>query len=295
MLADIDGEHAEQGAAAIREAGGTALGVATDVGDPAAVDALFELTTREFGPVAALVNNAAITSDVRHVLEGDQEWWDTYLRVNLTGQYLCLDRAARIMVRHGGGSIVNVSSGGGTKSHRGMLAYDVAKGGVEAMTRAAALELAPYGVRVNTLVPGLIATHPDEPDWSLQRARRDRAAGSRRPRRGPRRSRAVPGLRRRGLRHRHPGRRRRRRAGRPAQPPGRHLPGLRLPVSGLRSSPEAANAARTLRGQLGHHRGLLAGLPAPRRRACTPEREPVAGSGLGQPVDATVVATPTTG
>lgn len=169
VLADIDGDHAEQGAAAIREAGGRALASATDVGDPAAVDALFELTTRECGLVNALVNNAAITSDVRHVLEGDQQWWDTYLRVNLTGQYLCLDRAARIMVRHGGGSIVNVSSGGGTKSHRGMLAYDVAKGGVEALTRAAALELAPYGVRVNTLVPGLIATSPDEPDWSLRK------------------------------------------------------------------------------------------------------------------------------
>ncbi len=169
VLADINGDHAEQGAAAIRETGGRALAATTDVGDPAAVDALFELTTRECGPVNALVNNAAITSDVRHVLEGDQEWWDTYLRVNLTGQYLCLDRAARIMVRHGGGSIVNVSSGGGTKSHRGMLAYDVAKGGVEALTRAAALELAPYGVRVNTLVPGLIATSPDEPDWSLRK------------------------------------------------------------------------------------------------------------------------------
>lgn len=169
VLADVDGDGAEREAAAIQEAGGRALAATTDVGDPAAVDALFELTTRECGPVAALVNNAAITSDVRHVLEGDQAWWDTYLRVNLTGQYLCLDRAARIMARHGGGSIVNVSSGGGTKSHRGMLAYDTAKGGVEAMTRAASIELAPYGIRVNTLVPGLIATAPDEPEWSLER------------------------------------------------------------------------------------------------------------------------------
>lgn len=169
VLADIDGDNAERGAAAIREAGGRALASATDVGDPEAVGALFELTTRECGPVSALVNNAAITSDVRHLLDGDHEWWERYLRVNLTGQYLCLDRAARIMARHGAGSIVNVSSGGGTRSHRGMLAYDAAKGGVEALTRAASLELAPYGIRVNTLVPGLIATAADEPDWSLKR------------------------------------------------------------------------------------------------------------------------------
>ena len=169
VLADIDGDNAERGAAGVRDAGGRALASTTDVGDPAAVDELFAVTARECGPVSALVNNAALTTDVRHVLDGDQEWWDRYLRVNLTGQYLCLDRAARIMARHGGGAIVNVSSGGATASHRGMLAYDAAKGGVEAMTRAAALELAPYGIRVNTLMPGLIATSEDEPEWSLKR------------------------------------------------------------------------------------------------------------------------------
>jgi NAD(P)-dependent dehydrogenase (short-subunit alcohol dehydrogenase family) len=145
-LADLDAGAVGLAAAAIVEGGGTAL-----------------------GPVAALVNNAAITDDVRHVFDGDQEWWDRYLRVNLTGQYLCLDRAARIMARHGGGAIVNMSSGAATASHRGMLAYDAAKGGVEAMTRAAALELAPYAIRVNTLVPGLIATDDTEPAWSLKR------------------------------------------------------------------------------------------------------------------------------
>lgn len=169
VLADINGDNAEHGARAIREAGGSAIALTTDVGHSGSVDALFAATSEQLGPVSVLVNNAAITTDVRHVLHGDEEWWNTYLRVNLTGQYLCLDRAARIMVRHGGGSIINVSSGAATASHRGMLAYDAAKGGVEAMTRAAAIELAPYGIRVNTLVPGLIATFPDEPEWSLKR------------------------------------------------------------------------------------------------------------------------------
>ena len=66
-------------------------------------------------------------------------------------------------------AMIFVSSGGATRSHRGMVAYDAAKGGTEALTRATALELAPYGIRVNTLVPGLIATFPDEPEWSLRR------------------------------------------------------------------------------------------------------------------------------
>lgn len=168
-LADIDADSVEVAARSIADGGGRVIAVTGDAGLAHDVDALFERTTRELGPVDILVNNAAITTDQRHFFDGDEEWWDLYLRVNLKSQYLCTDRAARIMARHGGGAIVNVSSGGATRSHRGMAAYDAAKGGTEAFTRATALELAPYGIRVNTLVPGLIATNPEEPDWSLER------------------------------------------------------------------------------------------------------------------------------
>jgi NAD(P)-dependent dehydrogenase (short-subunit alcohol dehydrogenase family) len=169
VLNDIHQENVEAAAQAIRDAGHQALAVTGDAGVAADVDALFERTGSDFGPVDILVNNAAITTDQRHFFDGDEEWWDRFLRVNLKSQYLCTDRAARIMARHGGGAIVNVSSGGATKAHRGMAAYDAAKGGTEAFTRTTAVELAPYGIRVNTLVPGLIATNPDEPEWSLQR------------------------------------------------------------------------------------------------------------------------------
>jgi NAD(P)-dependent dehydrogenase (short-subunit alcohol dehydrogenase family) len=169
VLADIDGETVEAGARSIVEAGGQAIAVTGDVGVAEVVDGLFARTSEEFGPVDILVNNAAITSDQRHFFDGDEDWWDLFLRVNLKSQYLCTDRAARIMARHGGGAIVNVSSGGATKAHRGMAAYDAAKGGTEAFTRTTALELAPYGIRVNTLVPGLIATNPAEEEWSLKR------------------------------------------------------------------------------------------------------------------------------
>lgn len=169
VLADINGSNAEAGARGIADKGGTAVAFTGDVGQAGDVDRLFAMTTDELGPVGILVNNAAKTSDVRHFFSGDEEWWDEYLRVNLKSQYLCTDRAARIMARNGGGAIVNLSSGGGTKAHRGMVAYDASKGGSEAFTRSAAIELAPYGIRVNSLVPGLIATNPDEPEWSLKR------------------------------------------------------------------------------------------------------------------------------
>jgi NAD(P)-dependent dehydrogenase (short-subunit alcohol dehydrogenase family) len=130
---------------------------------------VFRACVDTYGRVDALVNNAGKTTDQRHMFDGDEAWWDEYIRINLKSQYLCTDRAARLMARAGGGAIVNLSSGGGTRAHRGMVAYDASKGGVEALTRATALELAPFGIRVNTLVPGLIATQPDEPQWSLER------------------------------------------------------------------------------------------------------------------------------
>jgi len=169
VLADLNTDGVSRGAETIREAGGEAVGFGGDVGLADDVDRLFATTVDAFGTVDILVNNAAITTDQRHFFDTDEAWWDEYLRVNLKSQYLCLDRAARIMAKAGGGSVVNVSSGGATRSHRGMLAYDASKGGAEALTRSAAIELAPYGIRVNTLVPGLIATSPDETAASLER------------------------------------------------------------------------------------------------------------------------------
>ena len=170
VLADVEGDSAEQAARAIRDDGGQATGFAGDVGLASDVDALFSTTVDRHGGVDILVNNAARTSDQRHFFLGDETWWDGFLRINLKSQYLCTDRAARIMARSGGGAIVNVSSGGATRSPTAAWsAYDAAKGGTEALTRATALELAPYRIRVNTLVPGLIATFADEPEWSLRR------------------------------------------------------------------------------------------------------------------------------
>jgi NAD(P)-dependent dehydrogenase (short-subunit alcohol dehydrogenase family) len=168
-IADLDKSVADEAAQAIIESGGQALSVAADVGLSADVDALFEAVLREFSTVDILVNNAAESRILKHFLESDEQWWDHYLTTNLKSQYLCMRRAAAVMARRRSGSIINLSSGGATRSHRGMVAYDASKGGIEALTRATALELAPYGVRVNALVPGLIATNPNEPAESMRR------------------------------------------------------------------------------------------------------------------------------
>src|SRR5579883_169519 len=152
---DLNAARAEEVARAI---GGAA--VAADVSSKSQVDAMFDLA----GEVDILVNNAGNIYADRHFLNGDEAWWDQVLGVNLKGAFLCSHRAAQSMARRRAGCIINMSSGGATKAHRGNVAYDASKGGIEAMTRAMALDLAPYGVRVNAIVPGLIRTYeiPDE-------------------------------------------------------------------------------------------------------------------------------------
>ena len=144
---------------AIARDGGQAIAVGADVGDEAAVDRLFERTLGTFGTVDVLVNNAAWSDPKAHVLEMEPAMWDEVMRSNLRSVFLCTNRAARIMVdQRKPGAIVNLTSFGGARAHRNMAAYDTTKGGVEAFTRAAALDLGPFGIRVNAVGPGAIMT-----------------------------------------------------------------------------------------------------------------------------------------
>ncbi|HLK62260.1 MAG TPA: SDR family NAD(P)-dependent oxidoreductase [Bryobacteraceae bacterium] len=157
VVNDVDETRAREVVQAIPE--GKAIAIAADVSSKQQVDAMFDTALARFGTIDVLVNNAGNIHAARHFLDGDEEWWDKLLGVNLKGAFLCSHRAAQVMVRKGSGVIINMSSGGATRAHRGNVAYDASKGGIEAMTRAMALDLAPYGVRVNAVVPGLILTY----------------------------------------------------------------------------------------------------------------------------------------
>lgn len=158
VVVDIDAEGCEAAAAQIKTHGGIAMAVPIDISDEVSVDALFAAAVDEYGTVDILVNNAGLISPMKHFLEADKEWWDTIVGVNLTGTFLCCLKASHIMARNGGGAIINMSSGGATRAHRMFVAYDATKGGIEAMSRAMALDLGPYGIRVNILTPGSIDT-----------------------------------------------------------------------------------------------------------------------------------------
>jgi NAD(P)-dependent dehydrogenase (short-subunit alcohol dehydrogenase family) len=165
---DVSETRAQEAAAAIGE---SAIAVPADVSSKAAVDAMFERVLAAFGTVDILVNNAGLITAERHFLEGDEQWWDTVLGVNLKGAFLCSHRAAHIMARAGSGVILSMSSGGATRAHRGNVAYDASKGGIEAMTRAMALDLAPYGIRVNAIVPGVIRTYDLTDENAIERGK----------------------------------------------------------------------------------------------------------------------------
>lgn len=169
VVADVNAETAGQVAAAIGAAGGEALAVPTDVSDSAACDRLFASTLERYGDLDVLVNNAGLVNTERHFLEADEGWWRKIIEVNLSGVFNCSLRAAKIMAARRAGVIICLSSGGATKAHRGNAAYDAAKGGIEALVRAMALDLGPYGVRTCGIVPGSIDTQGMAPDVKASR------------------------------------------------------------------------------------------------------------------------------
>ena len=157
VVNDVDATAAEVVAGQVNAEGGSAaVAIPADVSDKAQVDRLFDAVVEKFSTVDVLVNNASLTNTERHFLKADAEWWNRIIAVNLSSAFLCGLRAAQIMARKRSGVIINMSSGGASRAHRGNAAYDAAKGGIEALTRAMALDLAPYGIRVNALVPGSI-------------------------------------------------------------------------------------------------------------------------------------------
>lgn len=156
VIADRDGVAADDVAAELKQRGHDALGVRVDVAHEPDVTALFETTVRWRTRVDILVNNAGIYPSTP-VSAMSMEQFESVLRVNLVGSFLCCRSAAALMPR--GGSIVNITSIDALHpSAVGLAHYDASKHGLWGFTRNLALELAPRGIRVNALAPGAIAT-----------------------------------------------------------------------------------------------------------------------------------------
>ena len=153
VLADRDGRAAEDAAGSI---GAAALGVATDVTVPDDVTSLVTRASEHFGPPDVLVNSAGIVSKHR-LVDLPVAAWDDMMAVHAKGTYLCTQAAAQAMEGRGG-AIVNVSSIAAELGNPLAVHYAAAKGAIRMITRAAAVALAPSGIRVNAVGPGSTVT-----------------------------------------------------------------------------------------------------------------------------------------
>ncbi len=142
---------------AIRETGGCAVPMQGDVRRLSDMEALAAAVVEQFGRIDILVNNAGITRDALLLSMSEQEWRDV-IETNLYGVFNCTKAVAQQMMFQKRGRIINISSVAGDRGGRGQTNYAASKGGLNAFTRAAAIELAPKNITVNAVAPGVIAT-----------------------------------------------------------------------------------------------------------------------------------------
>jgi NAD(P)-dependent dehydrogenase (short-subunit alcohol dehydrogenase family) len=163
-----DRRGADETAEQVRMLGAKVWLAQGDVGQSADVDRIFA-QAREWTPsLGCLVNNSGVQTWAS-LLELDEERFDRTIRTNVKGTFLCTQRAARWMKETGGGSIINIGSGANRTPFPNLVDYCVSKGGIDQLTRVAAVELGPHRIRVNCVAPGAIEierTREESPDYA---------------------------------------------------------------------------------------------------------------------------------
>jgi NAD(P)-dependent dehydrogenase (short-subunit alcohol dehydrogenase family) len=161
-MTDVLDEAGASVAEELRDAGHDVHYVHMNVAEESDWEAVADAAIKRWGRVDILLNNAGIVGSMKSVQDEDVTAWQRMVAINQQGVFLGIKHIAPIIESTGGGSIVNTCSINGTVGNPGGFSYQASKGAVKMMTRAAAMEYANRGVRVNSISPGLVMTHMAE-------------------------------------------------------------------------------------------------------------------------------------